>query len=91
MYALMYSGMKKNEKPVLLPAIISLQKISEGPSFLTLPEGMQMDESFYKAFSEQLESLLEEIFNEELPFHPCESAEVCQYCDYLKLCARYSV
>lgn len=47
------------------------------------------DFSQYEAeFREQLQSLLEEIFQPEIPFIQTETIEKCTYCDYKALCKR---
>ena len=45
-------------------------------------------EQYEKEFRERLQSLLEEIFNPEVPFMQTEIEDHCKYCDFRQLCRR---
>ncbi|MBQ8672545.1 MAG: PD-(D/E)XK nuclease family protein [Bacteroides sp.] len=45
--------------------------------------------AFYEdEFRERLQQLLEELFDQEVPFDQTESAKACEYCDYRCLCKK---
>lgn len=45
-------------------------------------------EKYEPEFRRELQKLLEEIFNPEIPFTQTETEEKCQYCDFKSLCKR---
>ena len=39
-------------------------------------------------FEQQVNKMLEEIFNENIPFRQAEDEDMCKYCDFKKICQR---
>ena len=39
-------------------------------------------------FEQQVNKMLEDIFNENIPFRQAEDEDMCEYCDFKKICQR---
>ncbi|MFH0895226.1 MAG: PD-(D/E)XK nuclease family protein [Bacteroidota bacterium] len=91
MYALLFHTKFPEEKSVLQPAIIGLQKISEGPFYLNLKEKDSLDSQFYEEFSLLVSGLIDEIFNPKFSFTPAKKSDPCSNCSYQQICARYTL
>ena len=56
--------------------------------FKEAPLTMPLNEVFYKAVSERLAALLDEMYDVDVPFRRTEDAKVCEYCDFKNICGR---
>ena len=52
------------------------------------PKTMPVNEKFFNAMSEKLQSLLREMRNPEVPFTRTKDEKVCSYCDFRTICGR---
>lgn len=94
LYALMYVDASQNagrHAGRVVPGLINRMNLfDEGFTF-----GLQMGKKpvddvnkLFPEFREQLKSLLEELFNEDLPFDQTLNTETCAYCPYRGICYR---
>ena len=56
--------------------------------FKEAPMTVPLNEVFYKAVSERLAALLDEMYDPEIPFRRTEDVKVCEYCDFKNICGR---
>ena len=56
--------------------------------FKEAPLTMPLNEVFYKAVTERLAALLDEMYDVDVPFRRTEDAKVCEYCDFKNICGR---
>ena len=56
--------------------------------FSEAPVVYQKNECFYKAVSQRLEALLNEMYDVNVPFRRTANMDVCEYCDYKMICGR---
>ena len=79
----------------IFPGIYGLKKIfKEETTRLTNKEEGGNDVNYLEIrdqFEPQLISLLEEIFNPEIPFKQTSVEENCQYCNFASICGKQSV
>ena len=56
--------------------------------FKEAPVTVPLNDKFYKAVSERLASLLDEMYDISVPFRRTEDLKVCEYCDFKNICGR---
>lgn len=56
--------------------------------FTKSPVTVPRNEVFFKAVSEHLEKLFEEMYDTSVPFRRTEDQDVCKYCDFKTICGR---
>jgi ATP-dependent helicase/nuclease subunit B len=90
MYAMLYSrqyGIPSN----LSPGIISFRSLAEGMFTLTTPENKEtgiIDEITIDHFEEQLQNLMDEIYDVNTPFTRTKDENNCANCDFRVVCNR---
>ena len=65
------------------PCVYSLRTL-----FSDLPKSYQLEEEALEDYGRRLSALIEEILLSEKPFVAAESADVCKYCNFKRLCNR---
>ncbi|MBR5962537.1 MAG: PD-(D/E)XK nuclease family protein [Bacteroidaceae bacterium] len=74
------------------PALLYLKKTANKEYNPTISGNKQpvtdFESQYYKDFNEQLQMLLERIFNSDEPFKQAPSNNSCKYCKFLSLCGR---
>ena len=90
-YGLIVSESKEynsNQKPVI-PALFFVQHAAQenySPVLKMADEDIADVERFRQEFEEHLSSLINEIFNADVPFHPTANTKDCANCPYAQLC-----
>ena len=56
--------------------------------FNEAPQVYPKNECFFKAVSQRLEALLEEMYDVNVPFRRTSNEDVCEYCDFKMICGR---
>ena len=56
--------------------------------FNEAPREYPKNECFYNAVSQRLESLLNEMYDLNVPFRRTANADACEYCDFKMICGR---
>ena len=56
--------------------------------FNEAPQIYPKNECFFKAVSQRLEALLEEMYDVNVPFRRTSNEDVCEYCDFKMICGR---
>ncbi len=85
---------EKGQNMKIQPALYYIQKSADEsyePTITVGGKGNEVNdfaEQYEKEFRERLQSLLEEIFNPEVPFMQTEIEDHCKYCDFRQLCRR---
>ncbi|MBE0636901.1 MAG: PD-(D/E)XK nuclease family protein [Bacteroidales bacterium] len=95
---LMYAWLFQQEHPELAPnytsGVISMRKLSEGLMNFYIKSdhrgesGELIGENQLVQFELMLIEILNEIFNQEIPFSQTNDLNICKYCDFSKLCHR---
>jgi hypothetical protein len=96
LYACIMSGklQEKGRNMKIQPALYYIQKSADEsyePTITVGGKGNEVNdfaEQYEKEFRERLQTLLEEIFNPEVPFKQTEVEDHCKYCDFRQLCRR---
>ena len=52
------------------------------------PVNVPKNDVFFKAVSERLEKLLDEMYDTDVPFRRTEDVRICAYCDFKTICGR---
>jgi len=95
LYALIFKNSQTPLKVKIQPAIFYVRKMqtSNTSSTIFLKQNRknieidnQLTEELLPEFSENLTKVLEEIFNENIPFQQTDNDENCKYCSYNILC-----
>ncbi|MEN2281069.1 PD-(D/E)XK nuclease family protein [Algoriphagus sp. SE2] len=95
-YGLIYQATNPENTLPLKPAIFNLREMF-GDEFnpylqLKLPYKSGVEVEDYRKFEEQyragLKSLLEDIYNPDVPFDQTEDLKKCEYCTYKEICGR---
>jgi hypothetical protein len=95
-YGLIYQATNSTNTLPLKPAIFNLREMF-GDKFnpylqqkLPRKEGIEVND--YREFEEEykigLKSLLEDIYNPQIPFDQTEDLNKCGYCSYKEICGR---
>lgn len=56
--------------------------------FNEAPQVYPKNECFFRAVSQRLEALLEEMYDVNVPFRRTSNEDVCEYCDFKMICGR---
>ena len=56
--------------------------------FSEAPKVYQKNECFFKAVSQRMETLLNEMYDVNVPFRRTSNVDVCEYCDFKMICGR---
>ena len=56
--------------------------------FKEVPAVVPMNSKFYDAVSKHLETLLDEMYDTQVPFRRTDDLKVCSYCDFKMICGR---
>ena len=56
--------------------------------FNEAPRTYPENECFFKAVSQRLEALLDEMYDVSVPFRRTSNEDVCEYCDFKMICGR---
>ena len=56
--------------------------------FNDTPQVYPKNECFFRAVSQRLEALLEEMYDVNVPFRRTSNEDVCEYCDFKMICGR---
>ena len=92
LYCLFYQN-ENGIKPIV-PEIMKIPDLFKPDFTTTIKEGTRTKiavEDFNKyrdEFVEKLTDLLEEIFNQEIPFTQCTEISTCKYCPFKNICRR---
>ncbi|UCS93176.1 PD-(D/E)XK nuclease family protein [Echinicola marina] len=95
-YGMLYQEKFPENSLPLKPAIYNLKEIfsNDFNPYLQLKEGRgkveEIDDyrNYQEEFEQGLKGLLQEIFDDEVPFGQTEDWEKCKYCPYNKICGR---
>lgn len=85
-YAYLYWKKHDSDPGELDPGIITFRNLKGGFLRLGYPDDVVLTASIMQKFEEILESILDDIFNPELPFVQTENEENCRYCPYREIC-----
>ncbi|MCC6383750.1 MAG: PD-(D/E)XK nuclease family protein, partial [Bacteroidia bacterium] len=85
---LFYNLLVKTKDPVAQTkaGLYMMRELQEGIAFLN--EGEALSQQIADEFEQNLNLLIEEIFNVELPFTQTEDRKRCEYCPYKDICKR---
>lgn len=89
-YAWLYASKRGEELPIE-PGLINLKKVFQTDFDHRLQiDGQYLSDvrSYLPEFEEKLKFLLEEIFNENIPFDQTEDDSKCKFCDFKSICDR---
>jgi ATP-dependent helicase/nuclease subunit B len=92
MYALLYNRTYPHSGQ-LCPGIIAFRNLSAGVLTLAGPGGNAsgvIDQSAIDDFEQHLLTLMQEIFNPEVPFEATAEEKNCTHCDFRIVCNRYT-
>jgi len=83
-----YNLLVKTKDPVAQTkaGLYMMRELQEGIAFLN--EGEALSQQIADEFEQNLNLLIEEIFNVELPFTQTEDRKRCEYCPYKDICKR---
>jgi len=82
---------KKETDGLVSPALLYVAKADKESFDPTLPlDGMPVTDirAYSEPFMQHLATIVEEIFNPNVPFRPTEAKKRCDYCPYKELCKR---
>jgi hypothetical protein len=72
----------------IVPGIISFRNLSSGLLNLELPEKDISGLEGLGKFESLLKSILNDIFNSEIPFYQTEIIDNCKFCPFTSICNR---
>ncbi len=84
MYSYIYN--KDNASNEFVPGIFSLRKYSSGLQTLSINNNNKVGKDLMNEFENGLQSLMVEIFNENIPFTQTQDEENCKYCPFKTTC-----
>ena len=87
-YTYLYYKDKQVNPGRIMPGIISFRNISKGLMTLTLPGDEVLSSETLLKFESQLEIILSELFNSDIPFRQTNTVENCRYCAFASVCNR---
>ncbi len=90
MYAMLYSR-KKGMPSLLSPGIVSFRRIAPGMLTLCLPDTANngiIDQHSVSVFEQQLEVLMQQMFDASIPFTRTTDEANCSHCDFRVTCSR---
>ncbi len=82
-YDMLLQGRPEAENRKIWNCVYSVSSL-----FKEAPVTVPMNETFFKAMSGKLASLLDEMYDTSVPFRRTEDAKVCEYCDFKNICGR---
>ena len=56
--------------------------------FKEAPKAVPLNRTFFDSMSERLKTLLDEMYDTEVPFRRTDDENVCKYCDFKTICGR---
>ncbi|MFW5891843.1 MAG: PD-(D/E)XK nuclease family protein [Bacteroidota bacterium] len=90
MYANLFQKSKQSVNPVI-PGIFSLRSIGKGllsPSIIIDKQKKDIDEQTLERFEKELKTLINKIFDKEIPFTKTPDTKNCKLCDFRITCNR---
>lgn len=89
MYGFLYQQTHPEYPAFFEPGIISFRNVNKGLLTLNVPEkGSMIDHEVIELFTTELQRLMEDIFNENIPFRRTEDEENCRFCPFKTACHR---
>lgn len=85
---LFYSWLIKQNRPeaVVKAGMYKLRNISQGIKWME--KGNIITNELLSVFETQLQSLIADLFNAEIPFFQTDDIKRCEYCDFINICGR---
>ena len=87
-YTYIYSYNDIKKLSTVVPGIISFRNLSSGLLNLELPENDTPGLESLEKFESVLKSILNDIFNSEIPFYQTEKIDNCKFCPFASICNR---
>ncbi len=87
-YTYIYSNNEIKKLSTIVPGIISFRNLSSGLLNLELPEKDISGLESLEKFESLLKSILNDIFNSEIPFYQTEIIDNCKFCPFTSICNR---
>jgi ATP-dependent helicase/nuclease subunit B len=87
MYAWLYARMTNEVMPIQ-SGIVSFRKIKEGLMTVSTPEGNLLQSQTLADFEQALIRLVNQIYNDQIPFAQTEDLNNCRLCTFNSICRR---
>ena len=87
-YAFLFLKNNLNYSKAVVPGIITFRALSDGLLTLKFVNGDLVNDDILTQFEAVLHQIIEDLFNQEIPFSQTESLKNCEYCPYIKVCNR---
>ena len=90
---MLYCWILSEQYPNLTPHIYATRRLSDATTCSHVyTKGTEtpvtFDEQIKKEFANELDLLISEILNPDIPFHPTEDSHSCEYCPFALLCRK---
>jgi RecB family exonuclease len=90
---MLYCWILSEQYPNLTPHIYATRRLSDATTCSNVyTKGTEtpvtFDEQIKKEFANELDLLISEILNPDIPFHPTEDSHSCEYCPFALLCRK---